>query len=328
MAHDVLSDSSASVRARLALFDDFGLGIAEVDHSGLMVRVNAQLCDLVGRPADELIGRTIFDETFPDDVARDREQFEQQVVGKIDRYSVDKRILRGDGTSFWVSVTSTSVRDPTGRFLYAVRLQQDISGRKQAQQELLLRAQEQETVHRFTNRLQQVRSLGDIYEPALDAIQEALRCQRASILLVEDRATMTFVAWRGVSDAYRRAVEGHSPWDADEENPQPVCYGDIQKADLPDFLKAAGLNEGIKGLAFIPVVASGRLLGKFMAYHDQPHTYTDAEIDVAVTLAHQLGFGIERIRAQKAAQQLISIVESSHDAIVSKNLDGIISTWN
>jgi PAS domain S-box-containing protein len=315
-------------RRLAATYEHAGSGIVEVDAEGKLLRVNARLCELTGRTAEELIGRSIFDETVSADVDEDREQFLRQVNGEIERYTIEKRIVRKQGGSFWASVTSSSVRDADGRFLYAVRVQQDITERKQAQAQLALRAQEQTVLHRLTEQLQHALSLGDVHQAALDAMVDALHCQRASILLFDKAGVMRFVAWRGLSDAYRAAVEGHSPWTPDADDPQPICIDSVERADLPPELKQAIGKEGIEAIAFIPLRESGRLLGKFMIYYDHPHVFAESELEIARTLSHQLAFGIERIRAQKAAQQLISIVESSHDAIISKDLDGIITTWN
>src|ERR1051325_9365749 len=75
----------------------------------------------------------------------------------------------------------------------------------------------------FTERLQRARSFEEIYDAAFDAIHRALHCERASILLFDQSKVMRFAAWRGLSDGYRRAVEGHSPWTADTKNPEPLC---------------------------------------------------------------------------------------------------------
>ena len=213
---------------RLAVtYEHAGSGIVEIDSEGTLMRVNARLCELMGCSADELLGRSIFDATFSDDVEPDRQQFRLQVAGEIDRYSIEKRIPRKDGSLFWASVTSSAVRDSEGRFLYAVRVQSDISERRQVQEKLALRAQEQAALHEFIERLQHARALGDVYTPALDAIQRALRCERSSILLFDQAGVMKFVAWRGLSDAYRAAVEGHSPWTPDADNPSPICFNEI-----------------------------------------------------------------------------------------------------
>ena len=77
---------------------------------------------------------------------------------------------------------------------------------------------------RFTERLQRAETLEEVYDAALDAIMRALDCQRASILLFDDSDSMRFVASRWLSEEYRRAVDGHSPWTRATNNPQPICY--------------------------------------------------------------------------------------------------------
>ncbi len=315
--------------ARLAAtFEHAGIGIVEIDADGILLRVNPHLCELMGYTAEELLGRSIFDDTNAEDVEADRAQFRRQLSGEIASYTIEKRIRRKDGSYVWISSASASVRDEEGRFLYAVRVQRDISDRKQTEASLTRRMEEQAALYELTAHLQRTRSLEQVFEPALDAIFRALRCQRAAVLLFDNAGVMRFAAFRGLSERYRQAVEGHSPWDRDSKDPEPICIDDIERADLPEALKQTVLAEGIRALAFIPLQESGRLVGKFMTYYDEPHEFTSDENDLAVTIARQLGFAAERQRAERAMLHLASIVEFSDDAIVSKDLNGIISTWN
>jgi hypothetical protein len=56
---------------------------------------------------------------------------------------------------------------------------------------------------------------------------------------------MRFVGWRGLSEEYRRGVEGHSPWTHDVKDPEPICVENIEASDFPDPLKATEKEEGI-----------------------------------------------------------------------------------
>jgi PAS domain S-box-containing protein len=157
-------------------------------------------------------------------------------------------------------------------------------------------------LYQLTDKLYRARSMSDVYDAALDAIVSTLGCSRASILLFDGEGVMSFVAWRGLSEAYRKAVEGHSPWKPGHRDPQPIFVRDIELTEEPDWIKAVIRNEGIRGLAFIPLVSHGVVVGKFMTYYEAPHDFAEHEVNLAVTIARQVGFSLERARADAARQ--------------------------
>jgi GAF domain-containing protein len=198
------------------------------------------------------------------------------------------------------------------------------------------RVRELTAQYELTDKLFRAASPNDVYDAALDAIRLALGCDRASILLFDDSDVMRFVAWRDLSESYGRAVEGHSPWTRDVRDPEPICIEDVARADLPEPLKATVREERIGSLAFIPLVAKGELIGKFMTYYDAAHRFHKAEIDLAVTIARQLGFAVQHLRDEDAhrraqARQELLTRELNHrtknlfalvQAVVARSLAG------
>ena len=119
-----------------ATYENADIGIAQADAEGRLIRVNESLSLITGYTREELLSRTFFDLTHPDDREKDRAHYEKQVSGEVDRYRIEKRYVRKDGSFVWVSVNSSSVRDGAGKLSCTVRVLQDINKQKLAEEAL------------------------------------------------------------------------------------------------------------------------------------------------------------------------------------------------
>jgi signal transduction histidine kinase/ActR/RegA family two-component response regulator len=154
-------------------------------------------------------------------------------------------------------------------------------------------------IGRLTDALSRSATLASVYDAAIDALQDGLGVERASILLFDEKEVMSFVAWRGISDAYRSAVTGHTPWHPDSRDAEPIVVPDVHAdASLDPYLQVFA-KEGIRALGFFPLIYKGLVIGKFMLYFAEPHTFEEGEVQLAQTIAGQIAFGVARVRAEE-----------------------------
>jgi diguanylate cyclase (GGDEF)-like protein/PAS domain S-box-containing protein len=105
---------------------------------GIPLRVNAAVCELLGRPEEALIGRNWDEYHHPDEVPIGQAM---QARGlDSDTYSDERRFLRPDGSIVWAIYSGVLVRDDAGVPQYYFAQLQDITERKAVEAELAHRA--------------------------------------------------------------------------------------------------------------------------------------------------------------------------------------------
>lgn len=132
-AEAVLRESEEQSRL---LFDRSPVGIAYVALDGRFVRVNRRFGEITGY-GHELERMSFQDITHPEDLQSDLDHVHGLVASEIDSYTMEKRYIREDGSTVWVDLFVTLVRDDAGNPLHFVSAIQDIDGRKRAEAEVL-----------------------------------------------------------------------------------------------------------------------------------------------------------------------------------------------
>jgi PAS domain S-box-containing protein len=155
----------------------------------------------------------------------------------------------------------------------------------------------------LTTAISKSRTVEEIYEAALDALRAGLGVERASILLFDADGVVRFKAYRGLSDAYRRAVEGHTPWQPDSHDPQPIWVSDVATDRSCEPYAATFAAEGIAALAFIPLISLDRVIGKFMLYYGAPTPATTEVLQLAGVIAAQVAFAVVRTRTEQQVRR-------------------------
>jgi signal transduction histidine kinase len=177
-----------------------------------------------------------------------------------------------------------------------------------------------ELLYEITASVNVLDDLDAIYKLALDVAMRGSGSQRAAILVFDAAGSMRFKAWRGLSETYRAAVDGHSPWKPDARDPAPVAVGDTETDAAWVTYRDVFRAEGIRALAFVPLVHQRKLIGKLMLYRDEPREFSARELQLTTAIAIHVAQAIERTRAyreEREARVLADAATRAREEILS-----------
>jgi PAS domain S-box-containing protein len=119
------------------IFEQAGVGVALIDsRSGRFVRINQRFCDLVGSSPEAMADTTWLQFTHPDDQQAALDNMARLVAGEIRQYVMEQRYVRKDGSIVWVNLTVSPTWLSGEQPLRHIAVVEDISDRKQAEDEL------------------------------------------------------------------------------------------------------------------------------------------------------------------------------------------------
>ena len=128
-----LRDSESKFRK---IYEEGPLGLAMVNKEFRFLAANNTFCKITGYTESELQKLTFKEITKDEDIEDNIMSITKLINGEIPVYKTEKRYIRKDGLIIWGALTVTSNYNQDGQLLYNLAIVEDITGRKQAEEDL------------------------------------------------------------------------------------------------------------------------------------------------------------------------------------------------
>jgi len=136
LAEAALMESEQRFRA---IFENAAIGIARISLTGQFLQINEVYCKIVGYSREEMLSQQFnFQQiTFPEDRETNMALVKRLLNGESNSYTLEKRYIHRDGSTVWVNLSASLLRDASGSPMYFINAAQDITGRKALEAQLL-----------------------------------------------------------------------------------------------------------------------------------------------------------------------------------------------
>ena len=316
--HDITARKKAEEELRTSealfrtTFESASIGVCLVGTDGRFLRVNRTMCELLGYTEKELCLMGFNDVTHEDDKDIGGTFVSRAVSGESDTTSFEKRYIHKSGKVVWAQVSSTVLRRPMGEPRYFITHVQDITERKQAEQERLSNLRFLKSMDRVNRVIQGASDLEQMMGDVLDTVLSIFDCDRAFLLYPCDPQAATWTApmervkpeWPGV-----HTLKLEMPMDPEVAemlrilvaSDGPVKFGPSSEHSLPEKVSEIFGIKSIMSTALHPKMDKPWQFGIHQCSH--PRVWTSEDERLFKEIGRRLGDAVTTLLACRNSRE-------------------------
>ncbi len=322
--HSPLSDLARADALSGPILDLLPIGVVVMDVRDLRIlAANMTVRSLPGAPWREIavVGRRLRD--LPDDPNIRRFAAACRYVLRVgEPLQIKAFPLGGDEPAYW-DFSFAPVRDRDGainRLLATISdVTQEVTLRRvmeESNQELRRQNAELATLNRLAIDVSSSHDFITLCQTATEALLDLFGFSQGGVsMLSEDRMYATIVAFSSVG--------GHVTWENTRipvmHNPAfehlmhhltPLAINDIEHDPIADVEREIWRTRRAKSILLVPIVVRDEMIGAIgVDATEEPHRFTDAEIDLASRVAEQLSVAMQNAHLAEELQRRADDVE-------------------
>lgn len=312
----------ASERRWSSLLQNVELAVVGLDRSGTVVSANPCFVDLVGRPAEEVLGADWFECFVPAQARPLVGETFTRVLAEDDGHLVDTTpVVTSTGEHRSITWYHTVLRDSDGTPTGTLSIGEDVTEREEAIARL-------RAVSEVTNALLAGRDSDDILRIVVRHARELVSADLSTIAGPVEGNPDSLVI-RVAAGRFAPDVEGMVfPRD-------PSISGTVIRSGTPEMIEDTALDDRV----YQPVVATGNIgpavivplsarsgpFGTILAGRERgARPFTDRELRLVETFAEQAAMTLEFARAQQELRRLLvfedreRIARDLHDTVIQR----------
>jgi PAS domain S-box-containing protein len=299
-------------------FEVSAIGKVLTGLDGQFHRINDSFCQMFGYTEEELLSKTVWDITHPDDVAESRDYAARLIEGELegDSFTLETRYVRKDDRIIWGRINVALIRDPQGNPLHMSGELEDFTESKRLEQEvresLERRTRQVQTSTEIAQEIAAATELSELFRRVVTLVKDRFGYYHVQIFrhAPEQDALVMVEGYGAVGEKMKAAGHGRRYGEGvvgtAAATGEPVLASDISQdphwvhhPDLPDT----------EGELAVPITLRDRVLGILDVQSDTAGALTEEDQVMLLGLAGQIASAIEGTRLRQEMEENLRELE-------------------